>query len=109
MNTRPFGSTGLTVPAIGMGTWQTFDVRGATAVGRIRTVVDAAIEAGITFFDSSPMYGAAEQVLARALDGRRNNVLVATKVWAPSIAEGRRQIAQALDWYGGVVDVYQIH
>jgi aryl-alcohol dehydrogenase-like predicted oxidoreductase len=109
MDTRRFGASNLTVPAIGLGTWQTFDVRGATAVAQIRTVVDTALESGITFFDSSPMYGAAEQVLARSLDGRRHKALVATKVWAPSVAEGRRQIAQALDWYGGVVDVYQIH
>jgi aryl-alcohol dehydrogenase-like predicted oxidoreductase len=109
MDTRRFGATGLTVPAVGMGTWQTFDVRGATATGRIRTIVDTALEAGITFFDSSPMYGAAERMLARGLEGRRDQALIATKVWAPSVAEGRRQVSQSLDWYGGVVDVYQIH
>jgi aryl-alcohol dehydrogenase-like predicted oxidoreductase len=109
MNMRRLGATGLTVPVVGMGTWQTFDVRGATAAGRIRTIVDAALGSGMTFFDSSPMYGAAERMLARALEGRRSEALVATKVWAPSVAEGRRQISQALEWYGGVVDVYQIH
>src|SRR5260221_8579199 len=107
MDTRRFGATGLTVPVIGMGTWQTFDVRGTTADGRIRTIVDTALEAGITFFDSSPMYGAAERVLARGLEGRRSHALVATKVWAPSVAEGRRQVSQALEWFGGVVDVDQ--
>jgi aryl-alcohol dehydrogenase-like predicted oxidoreductase len=109
MDHRRFGASGLTVPVVGLGTWQTFDVRGTTAVTRIRAVVDTALESGITFFDSSPMYGAAERVLARALEGRRGQALVATKVWAPSVAEGRRQVAQALDWYGGVVDVYQVH
>jgi aryl-alcohol dehydrogenase-like predicted oxidoreductase len=109
MDTRRFGATGLMVPAVGMGTWQTFDVRGSTAAARIRTVVDTALEAGMTFFDSSPMYGNAERVLARALAGHRGTALIATKVWAPSVAEGRRQVSQALDWFGGVVDVYQIH
>jgi len=97
------------VPVIGMGTWQTFNVRGRPAEARIGAVVDAALATGTTFFDSSPMYGAAEQVLARSLEGRRNRALIATKLWAPSVEEGRRQMARALQWYGGVVDVYQIH
>jgi aryl-alcohol dehydrogenase-like predicted oxidoreductase len=109
METRRFGATGLTVPVVGMGTWQTFDVRGETAEARARSVVDAAFDTGITFFDSSPMYGTAEQVLSRTLEGRRDRALVATKVWAPSVEEGRRQVARALQWYGGHVDVYQIH
>ncbi len=109
METRRFGANDLTVPVIGMGTWQTFNVRGDAAAARIRTIVGTAMDSGITFFDSSPMYGNAERVLARSLEGRRHQALVATKVWAPSVAEGRRQVSQALDWYGGVVDVYQIH
>ncbi|HTK92012.1 MAG TPA: aldo/keto reductase [Verrucomicrobiae bacterium] len=106
MEHRPLGHSGLTVPVIGMGTWQTFDVRDPAAV---RPVTDAAIAGGATFFDSSPMYGRAEQVLAATLDARRPRVLIATKVWAGSAREGREQIRRALDWYGGVVDLYQIH
>ena len=55
------------------------------------------------------MYGRAERVLARGLEGRRDEALVATKVWTPSAREGREQIAHALEWYGGRVDVYQVH
>src|SRR5688500_507126 len=99
MEARQLGRTGLTVPVIGMGTWQTFDVRGTTAEARVRRVVDAAFDAGATFFDSSPMYGAAEGVLGRALEGRRERALVATKVWSPSVEEGRRQLARALGLY----------
>lgn len=109
METRRFGSTGLSVPAIGMGTWQTFNARGATAEARIQEVVDTALGSGTAFFDASPMYGAAEQVLGRALGGRRDRVLIATKVWAPSVEEGRRQMARAWSWFGDRVDVYQIH
>jgi aryl-alcohol dehydrogenase-like predicted oxidoreductase len=111
VDTRRLGKTGLAVPVVGMGTWQTFNVRGATQEGGIRSVVDAALDSGTTLFDSSPMYGAAEEVLGRALeyDERRDRALVATKVWAPSIEEGRRQIARALGFYGGRVDVYQVH
>jgi hypothetical protein len=55
------------------------------------------------------MYGRAERVLARGLAGRRDEALVATKVWTPSAREGREQIARALEWYGGRVDIYQVH
>ena len=60
-------------------------------------------------FDTSPMYGAAERILAEALGERRGGALIATKVWAAGAAEGRGQIARALEWYGGHVDLYQIH
>jgi aryl-alcohol dehydrogenase-like predicted oxidoreductase len=106
MEQRPLGGSGLTVPVIGMGTWQTFDVRDAA---RVRPVSDAAVAGGATFFDSSPMYGRAEQVLAETLRARRRDVQIATKVWAGSLREGREQIRRALGWYGGVVDLYQIH
>ena len=109
MERRKLGKSGLDVPAVGMGTWKTFDVRSPADVAARREVVDAALEAGSDLFDSSPMYGAAEEVLARALEGRRERALVATKVWTESDAEARRQVGNALSWYGGRVDVYQVH
>jgi aryl-alcohol dehydrogenase-like predicted oxidoreductase len=106
---RAFGRTGLDVPAVGMGTWNTFDVRGPAAEKNAQTTVDVALERGAYLFDSSPMYGEAERVLGLALDGRRDRALVATKVWAPSVDEGRTQIDRALRFYGGLVDLYQVH
>jgi aryl-alcohol dehydrogenase-like predicted oxidoreductase len=92
-----------------MGTWRTFDVRGPAAAARARAIVDAALAGGASLFDSSPMYGAAEQVLSAALASRRDMALVATKVWAQTASEGAEQIRRALDWFGGRVDLYQIH
>ena len=109
MDQRPLGRSGLTVPAIGMGTWATFDVASARDVDDRRSVVDAALAAGTTLFDTSPMYGAAQRVLSRALQGRRERALVADKVWTPSVDEGRQQIDRALEWYEGTIDIYQIH
>jgi aryl-alcohol dehydrogenase-like predicted oxidoreductase len=106
---RLLGSTGITVPVVGMGTWKTFDVRGAHAERDRLEIVAEAIAAGAGFFDSSPMYGEAERVLGGALSGRRSEVLVATKVWTPDDGEAERQIANALAWFGGVVDLYQVH
>jgi aryl-alcohol dehydrogenase-like predicted oxidoreductase len=74
-----------------------------------REVVDAAWEGGTRLFDSSPMYGRAEGVLARALGDRRADALVATKIWTSSMAEGRSQFAAQLELFGGRVDLEQVH
>lgn len=68
-----------------------------------------AIDHGVNFYDSSPMYGSAERVLGIALGSSRPRVSVATKVWTSSEADGRRQIGEALTFYGGFVDLYQVH
>jgi aryl-alcohol dehydrogenase-like predicted oxidoreductase len=106
---RILGRSGLRVPVVGMGTWRTFDVRGAAQEANARAIVDAALDAEANFFDSSPMYGQAERVLGLALEGRRDRAFVATKVWTPSAAEGEAQARQALTYYGGRIDLYQIH
>ena len=72
-------------------------------------VVDAALAGGARLFDTSPMYGQAERVLGAALDGRRDAALVATKVWTADDDEAARQVAFALEAFGGRVDLYQVH
>jgi aryl-alcohol dehydrogenase-like predicted oxidoreductase len=109
MEQRAFGSTGLTVPVIGLGTWRTFDVRGRSAEHNAHEVVERALAEDATLFDSSPMYGEAERVLAQALGPRRDTAIVATKVWASSAPEGKRQIDHALRLFGGRIDIYQVH
>lgn len=96
------------VPVIGMGTWETFDVTGAQ-VDACQKVTDAAFETGAAFVDSSPMYGEAERVLAQTLQGRRDRAIVATKVWTSGDPQAEEQIAAALRYFGGRVDVYQVH
>jgi aryl-alcohol dehydrogenase-like predicted oxidoreductase len=105
---RRLGKAGFDVPVIGMGTWQTYDVRGIEAHAR-KAVTDAALAAGATFFDSSPMYGEAEDVLGRTLAIRRGRALIATKVWTADDSEAGQQIEHAFDCFGGRVDVYQVH
>jgi aryl-alcohol dehydrogenase-like predicted oxidoreductase len=109
MEQRRLGEGGPEVPVVGMGTWQTFDVRGAQAEARVHAVVDSALEAGTRVFDSSPMYGEAERLLAEALRDRGSEAFVATKVWTPDPREGEAQVRRALDWYGGHIDLYQVH
>ena len=106
---RALGTSGLTVPVVGMGTWQSLDVRGGEAERVAHEVVAAALEHGTRFIDSSPMYGESERVLAEALGERRAEALVATKVWTSDPGEGEAQVRRALAWYGGWVDLYQVH
>ena len=108
MERRRLGGGGPAVPVVGMGTWRTFDVGGREAAERGR-VVDAALAAGASLFDSSPMYGRAERVLGDALAGRRDEALVATKVWTDDDREAGDQYDHALDCFGGRVDLYQVH
>src|SRR6185437_4220628 len=107
MERRRLGNSGLDVPVVGMGTWKTFDVAAPAEQAERRAVVDAALESGTDFFDSSPMYGAAERVLGAALERRREQALVATKVWTADDAEAEAQIQRALSYFGGLIDVYQ--
>src|SRR3954469_14328787 len=103
MQTRELGAGGPRVSVVGMGTWQTLD----TPHGR-DDVVAAALDAGSTFVDSSPMYGEAERTLAQGLGDRRDEAFVATKLWTPDDAQAERQAERALGWYGRV-DLYQVH
>ena len=107
MEDRSLGRGRVSVPVVGLGTWRRLEA--AAASGRHRELIDTAIAAGIRLIDTSPMYGAAERLLAGALDGLRDQVLIADKVRTRSPEEGRSQLARAVEWYGGRVDVMQIH
>ena len=92
-------------PVVGLGTWNTFDGDARLA----REVVVAAFEAGVRLVDTSPMYHGAEGALGAALDGLREGRVVATKIWARSLEEGRSQFARQLEWFGGRVEIEQVH
>jgi aryl-alcohol dehydrogenase-like predicted oxidoreductase len=104
---RELGRDRVSVPVVGLGTWQRLEA--AAAAGRHRELIARALRVGIRVFDSSPMYGRAERLLGEALSDRRDEAFVATKVWAGSRAEGREQLDRAVEWFGGRVDLMQIH
>jgi diketogulonate reductase-like aldo/keto reductase len=91
-------------PVVGLGTWNTFGGDAELA----RDVLSAAIGAGTTLVDTSPMYGNAQRSLVAALDGRRDGTAVATKIWAPTVEQGREQFEDQLTWFGRV-EVEQVH
>ncbi len=96
MQYRVLGRTGLQVSVVSMGTWSTFDVRGKQGVEHVRQLVTEAIRCGVNLFDTAPMYGEAEQVLGQALQGRREGIIVATKVLAHSRQAARGEIEESL-------------
>lgn len=107
MENRSLGRGRESVPVVGLGTWRRLEA--AAAAGRHRGLIAAAIAAGIRIIDTSPMYGDAERLLSDALDGHRGQVFVADKIWTTSAEEGAVQLSRAVDWYGGRVDLMQIH
>jgi aryl-alcohol dehydrogenase-like predicted oxidoreductase len=110
MHVRKLGSNGVEVSAVGLGTWQVLDVRGREQEEARHEVVRAALDSGITLFDSSPMYGEAERVLGDALEKYgRDRTTVATKLWTSDDREAERQIENSLGFFGGRVELYQVH
>ncbi|MDQ3733661.1 MAG: aldo/keto reductase [Actinomycetota bacterium] len=73
------------------------------------SVIAAALDSGSTLIDSSPMYGRAEAVSGRALSDRRAQALIATKVWTEHDDEAERQIDASLSYFGGHVELFQVH
>jgi aryl-alcohol dehydrogenase-like predicted oxidoreductase len=109
MQMRKLGRSGVEVPVVGLGTWQVLDVRGREEEAR-HEVVRVALEEGANLFDSSPMYGQAERVLGDALEKHgRDRAIVATKVWTSDDREAQRQIERSLGYFGGRVELYQVH
>jgi aryl-alcohol dehydrogenase-like predicted oxidoreductase len=108
MERRRLGENGPEVPVVGLGSWLTFDV-GEAQQDMVGAVVDAAWEEGSRLVDSSPMYGQSEARLGRALARRREQAFVATKIWTSSSTEGRAQFEAQLAWFGGRIDLEQVH
>jgi aryl-alcohol dehydrogenase-like predicted oxidoreductase len=120
MTYRRLGGSGLPVSVAGLG-GNNFGLR--IGLDETRAVVDAALDEGVTLFDTSDSYGASEELLGEVLDGRRDDVVIATKFGSSlrgangtdwGARGSRRYIRRAVerslrrlrtDW----IDLYQIH
>lgn len=101
------------MPAIGLGTWQSFDI-GAEAAARAprAEVLRRLFAGGGRMVDSSPMYGRAESVVGDLLAaaGAREKAFLATKVWTRGREEGIAQIRRSAERLGTeIIDLVQIH
>jgi aryl-alcohol dehydrogenase-like predicted oxidoreductase len=82
MDTRRFGASGLCASVVGFGTWPIGGARyGKSDDGEAVRAIHAALDAGVTLFDTAPSYGNghAEEVLGKALAGRREEAVITTK------------------------------
>ncbi|MFN2381874.1 MAG: aldo/keto reductase [Guyparkeria sp.] len=106
-------SDGSDLPAIGMGTWITFNVGSDPEARAQRTdVLRTFFEAGGEMIDSSPMYGSSEAVVGHALDeiGAPPPLFAASKVWTPEGDATDKQVAQSERRWGiDRMDLMQVH
>jgi len=111
--TKIIPSTGEHIPAIGMGSWITFDV-GDNDKLRLqrRQVLETFFNHGGTVIDSSPMYGSSEAVIGEALKNIRHKkkIFAATKVWILGKKSGIQQMELSKNLWGvSSFDLMQIH
>jgi len=111
--TRPIPSTGERIPAIGMGTWITFNVGTDQYLIDQRTrVLETFLANHGTVIDCSPMYGSAADVIGAGLAklGARDRIFAATKIWTGDGSETRQQAATSERRWGiDRFDLLQIH
>ena len=91
MEQRNLGRSGLIVSAVGLGC---NNFGGRSGMATTRAVVHKALDLGVTFFDTSDTYGengASEEYLGRALGGRRDEIVLASKFARPMGRDGRLQ------------------
>ncbi|SCG44824.1 Predicted oxidoreductase [Micromonospora echinaurantiaca] len=121
MQYRTLGRTGVQVSTLALGAMN-FGSLGRTTQDEVTAMVDAAIDAGINLVDTADMYGRgeSEEMVGKAIAGRRDDIVLATKAGMPMGDErnqqggSRRWLVTALDnslRRLGVdhVDLYQIH
>jgi aryl-alcohol dehydrogenase-like predicted oxidoreductase len=110
--TRPIPSTGERIPAIGIGSYETFDVSDAA---KVQPVLERFLALGGRVIDSSPMYGRAETAIGEMLAAIRKSTpdvkpWLATKVWTTGKQAGIKQMKQSLARLGVTkLDLMQIH
>ena len=96
MEQRQLGTSGLTVSALGLGCMGMSGLYGSTDADESIATIHRAIDLGITFLDTAELYGphANEELLGRALAGRRDEVVIATKFGVRPNADGpaRRRV-----------------
>ena len=128
MDYRQLGRSGLTVPALSLGTGtfgggnEFFKAWGSTDAQGARHLVDVCLESGLNFFDSADIYsgGMAEDLLGQAVEGRRDKVLISTKATFRSgdgpndVGSGRLHLVKSCEaalkrLRTDYIDLYQMH
>lgn len=110
---RTVPSSGESVPAIGMGTWITFNVGNDPYLIESRTeVLKTFFDRGGSVVDCSPMYGSSADVLGKALNALQahDQVFAATKIWTADESATRTQAESSRNRWGVArFDLLQVH
>ena len=110
---RRIPNTGESVPAVGLGTWQVFDVAGnAKETAQARETLKTFVNLGGRVVDSSPMYGSSESVTGRlaAELGVAGKLFIASKVWTNGREAGIRQMEDSMKKLRVEhIDLMQVH
>lgn len=111
--TRTIPGTNEAIPAIGMGTWITFNVGGDPELVAQRTeVLKTFFDLGGTVVDGSPMYGTASDVVGEALEtlNAHDRVYAATKIWTSDESATRQEAERSGNRWGvDQFDLLQVH
>jgi len=110
---RKIPSTNESLPAIGLGTWQTFDVsESEDQRNPLKAVLKELVKGGASVVDSSPMYGRSEKVVGDlSLElGLNDKLFIATKVWTNGKEDGIRQMNESFSLLKRKqIDLMQVH
>ena len=109
---RAVPSSGERIPAVGLGTWLTFDLptNDVEGMARRRRVLERFFAGGGRLVDSSPMYGHAEAVMGELLARPEPRLFSATKVWTGLPLYGPTQMRRSLAlWQLPRFDLVQVH
>jgi diketogulonate reductase-like aldo/keto reductase len=111
--TRVIPSTSERIPAVGLGSWITFNVgRDRQLRDNCIAVMKAFFDGGGRLIDSSPMYGSSQEVIGEGLArlGRGDSVFAADKVWTGTASAGPAQIEATRRFWGLTrFDLLQVH
>ncbi len=113
MLTRPIPGIDESIPVVGLGTWEVFDVAGSREeIATRKEIVDQLVAMGGSVIDSSPMYRRSEEIVGDIIraDGNRDDLFLATKVWIDGKSAGESQMRRSLELMNaGVIDLMQVH
>ncbi len=109
---RKIHSSSEMIPAIGLGSWITFDVGNSEdKLKPMRNVLKTFADAGGLVVDSSPMYGKSEKVIGQLASelGITNKLWFATKVWTTGERDGKSQIENSKEYFKKFPMLLQVH
>jgi diketogulonate reductase-like aldo/keto reductase len=113
MLTRPIPGTDESIPVVGLGTWEVFDVAGSREeIAARKEIIDLLAARGGSVIDSSPMYRRSERIVGEIIEasGNRNDLFLATKVWTNGKSRGESQMQRSIELMNaGVIDLMQVH